>query len=130
MGTSNQDTISSLLGAWRQGNAAAAAEVRKHFTDDCVWEQTAMPTTTGPDEAVALIESMNGMGLKAVNIDILAIEGDGDTVFTERIDDIVADDGSIALSLKVAGVTNFRDGKICAWREYFDSAALGGLPAQ
>jgi limonene-1,2-epoxide hydrolase len=128
MSTPNQNTIVGLLKSWSEGNDAAAAKVRAHFTDDCAWEQSSLPTSTGPEEGAALIESMSEMGLKAVNIEVLAIEGDGDTVFTERIDDIVAADGSIALSVKVVGVTNFRDGKICAWREYFDSATLGGLP--
>jgi limonene-1,2-epoxide hydrolase len=128
MGNRNQDTIVGVLKSWREGNDAAAAKVREHFTDDCVWEQSSLPTTTGPEEAAALIKGMDDMGLKAVNIEVLAIEGDGDTVFTERVDDVVAADGSIAMSVKVVGVTNFRDGKISAWREYFDSATLGGVP--
>ena len=37
-------------------------------------------------------------------------------------------DGSTPMSIKVVGVTEFRDGKITAWREYFDTAGLGQLP--
>jgi len=46
------------------------------------------------------------------------IMSDGDTVFTERTDRFVTNGKSIALP--VAGVFEVRDGKIAAWRDYFD----------
>ena len=45
-------------------------------------------------------------------------------MFTERVDWMVRPDGSRAGPFPVVGVTEFRDGRISAWREYFDSRNL------
>jgi limonene-1,2-epoxide hydrolase len=45
-----------------------------------------------------------------------------DTVFTERVDRFVMSGKKI--ELPVAGVFEVRDGKIAAWRDYFDMAAF------
>ena len=46
----------------------------------------------------------------------------GDVVCTERVDHILRATDPRAGSFPVVGVTEFRDGKISSWREYFDSA--------
>ena len=43
---------------------------------------------------------------------------DGDLVFTERTDRFVT--GGKTIELPVAGIFEIRDGKIVAWRDYFD----------
>jgi limonene-1,2-epoxide hydrolase len=119
--------IVGLLASWAEGNDAFAAQVREHFAPDATWAQPGLPTTTGPDEAIDLVQGMDAMGITSIKIDFLNIATVGDVVFTERLDDIVMADGSVAMSIKVVGVTEFRDGKISAWREYFDTGALAGL---
>jgi len=42
----------------------------------------------------------------------------GDVVFTERVDRFQMGDKKV--ELPVAGVFEVRDGKIAAWRDYFD----------
>ena len=42
----------------------------------------------------------------------------------DEIAKLVTADGSLMGSVPVVGVTEFRDGKISAWREYFDTGAL------
>ena len=49
-------------------------------------------------------------------------------MFTERVDWMVRADGSRLGPWTVVGVTEFRDGKISVWREYFDSRNLEMLP--
>ena len=127
MGSTNEDVIRAVLASWGEGLEAAAAATREHFTDDCVWEQTAIPTTTGPEEAAQLMLGMEAMGFKAIEVDYRNVVSSGDVVCTERVDHIIRPDGSRAGSFPVIGVTEFRDGKISAWREYFDSANLAQL---
>ena len=43
-------------------------------------------------------------------------------------EDVLRADGSRLGPWPVVGVTEFRDGKISAWREYFDSRNLEMLP--
>jgi limonene-1,2-epoxide hydrolase len=128
MGSTSEAKIRSLLDAWGDGNDAVSAQVREHFAPDATWEQPGLPTTKGPDEAVDLIKGMDGMGIAAIKVDYVKTSGTDDVVFTERVDHVVMTDGTTSMSIKVVGVTEFRDGKISAWREYFDTGALGQLP--
>ena len=124
---SNEDVLRAVLTSWGEGMEAAAAATRQHFADDCVWEQTAIPTTTGPEEAAQLMLGMEGMGFRAIEVDYRNVVAAGDVVCTERVDHLVGLDGKRRGSFPVVGVTEFRDGKISSWREYFDSANLAQL---
>jgi len=124
---SNEDVLRAVLTSWGEGMEAAAAATREHFADDCVWEQTAIPTTTGPEEAARLMLGMEGMGFRAIEVDYRNVVAAGDVVCTERVDHLVGLDGTRKGSFPVVGVTEFRDGKISSWREYFDSANLAQL---
>lgn len=113
--------------AWGEGVDAAQAATRKHFADDCRWEQTGFPTTTGGEEAAQLFGAMEGMGFTSIAVDYRNIVAAGDVVCTERVDWMVRPDGSRVGPLPVLGITEFRDGRISSWREYFDSANLALL---
>ncbi len=67
---------------------------------------------------------MDAAGLATIRVrcDHVAV-ADG-VIFTERFDEVFGPDGSLVMALPVVGVTEMRDGKIHAWREYFDSARL------
>jgi limonene-1,2-epoxide hydrolase len=49
----------------------------------------------------------------------------GDTVLVERVETLYRTDGSaIARDLAVLAAFQVRDGRICAWRDYFDHTNL------
>jgi len=128
MAESNESAVREVLAAWSEGIAAAIAATRKHFADDCVWQQSGMPTTTGPEEAVALLDSLvDSIGLATLDVEYLHVASNEDVVFTERLDWMVAKDGTRFGPTVVVGVAEFRDGKISAWREYFDTSGLTNL---
>jgi limonene-1,2-epoxide hydrolase len=120
----NENVIRAVLQSWGAGADAAKAATRKYFADDCVWEQSGFPTTTGPEEAAALFNSMGAMGFSRVDVDFRNVVSAGEVVCTERVDWLVRPDGSRVGPLPIVGVTEFRDGKIVSWREYFDRAHL------
>lgn len=125
--SSNERVFREVLGASCESVAAAQAAVREYFTEDCVWQQSGLPTTTGPEEAVALLGSLtDSIGLASIEVEYLHVAGNEDVVFTERLDWMVAQDGS-RLGPVVVGVAEFRDGKICAWREYFDTSGFAHM---
>jgi limonene-1,2-epoxide hydrolase len=121
---SHEDVLREVLGAWVEGIGASKEAIRKHFTDDCRWEQAGLPTTTGPEEAAQLMGTMEEMGFSSMTVEFRNVAAAGDVVFTERIDWMVRPDGSLVGPFPVVGVTEFREGKISAWREYFDSRNL------
>jgi limonene-1,2-epoxide hydrolase len=128
MATTNESVFREVLAAHSDSVASAQAAIRKHFADDCVWQQSGMPTTTGPEEAAALLDGLvDSIGLATLEVEYLHIASNEDVVFTERLDWMVAKDGKRFGPTVVVGVTEFRDGKISAWREYFDTSGLANL---
>jgi limonene-1,2-epoxide hydrolase len=127
MTTTNEDVLRAVFDAWNEGIEPGAAALREHFTSDCPWEQTGVPTTTGPDEAAELFLGMSAMGWARIEVEVRNLAASGDVVFTERVDHMVRADGSRAATFPVVGVTEFGDGKIRGWREYFDSALFAQL---
>jgi limonene-1,2-epoxide hydrolase len=125
---SNEDVLRAVLGAVSESVEAGQAAVREHFTDDCVWQQSGFPTTTGPEEAAALLAGMvDSIDLARIEVEYLHVASGDHVVFTERHDWLVRRDGSRMGPGVVVGVTEFRDGKISAWREYFDTAGFAHL---
>ena len=87
------------------------------MTDDAVYHNIPLQPAVG-HEAIKGVMAMFVPMSKEIEFKVLGIAGDGDTVFTERVDTFVMDGGKI--SIPVAGVFEVKDGKIAAWRDYFD----------
>ena len=125
MSSTNESVFREVLGANCESVAAAQEAVRKYFAENCVWQQSGLPTTTGPEEAVALLDGLaDSIGLASLEVEYLHVASNEDVVFTERLDWMIAKDGSRLGPVVVVGVAEFRDGKITAWREYFDTTGL------
>src|SRR5258706_2227778 len=103
MSGSNEDVLRAVLASWSEGLEAAAAATREHFADDCVWEQTTIPTTTGPEEAAQLMLGMEAMGFKAIEVEYRNVVSAGNVVCTERLDHIVGLDGARKGTFPVVG---------------------------
>jgi limonene-1,2-epoxide hydrolase len=125
----NEDVLRAVLRAWGEGIEAGQEAMRLHLTADCPWEQAGLPTTTGGDEAAQFFGSMAAMGFSGMAVEFRHVAAAGDVVFSERVDWMLRADGSRIGPWPVVGVTEFRDGKISAWREYYDSRNLEMLPA-
>ena len=94
-------------------------ELLEFFTDDAVYHNMPMR----PVQGKAAIRGVLDMFLKpaqAVDFAVLRIAAAGDTVLTERLDTF--DMGARRVELPIAGIFDLRDGKIAAWRDYFDLA--------
>ncbi|HEY7134941.1 MAG TPA: SgcJ/EcaC family oxidoreductase [Acidimicrobiia bacterium] len=87
------------------------------FTDDAVYHNIPIAPVTGRDAIRATIEGFTA-GTERIEFRLRAIAADGPTVFTERVDVFVLPAATI--ELPVMGVFEVRDGRIAAWRDYFD----------
>jgi limonene-1,2-epoxide hydrolase len=94
-------------------------EVMAYFTDDAVYHNMPGPPLIGKAAVRTGIERFL-KSWQATTWEVLNIAAVGDVVFTERVDRI--DSGGKHLDLPVVGVFELRDGKIAAWRDYFDLA--------
>src|SRR6202047_323961 len=98
-----------------------AEALRPFFTDDVVYHNMPMDPAVGIDAAIAFIEGFFGM-CEAMVIETTHLAVRGNVVLTERIDTFTL--GQITAPLPVMGTFEIRDGKISAWRDYFDMAQI------
>jgi limonene-1,2-epoxide hydrolase len=92
-------------------------ELLGFFTDDAIYHNIPMAPATGKAEIRAALE-MFIPDSPAIEFEMLNIASNGPVVFTERIDRMTIMGNQVAAP--VAGVFEVRDGKIAAWRDYFD----------
>jgi limonene-1,2-epoxide hydrolase len=90
----------------------------QYFTDDALYHNMPMEPVTGKDGIREVLNLF--IPAEDVEADILHLATHGNLVFTERIDRMTI--GGKKVVLPCAGVFEIRDGKIAAWRDYFDLA--------
>lgn len=119
------ETVTAFLTEWSKSPEAMRASYHHYFTDATVWENVGVGTTTGVNEALKLLNEFEvGFGIATVKVDMIGMAAAGNIVFNERIDRMIAADGSEIFSIRLMGVFEIEDGKIARWRDYFDTAAL------
>jgi limonene-1,2-epoxide hydrolase len=101
-----------------------AAALRPFFTDDVVYHNIPMDPAVGIDATIAFIEGFFGM-CDGMVIETTHLAVRDNVVLTERIDTFTM--GQITAPLPVMGTFEIRDGKICAWRDYFDMAQITAM---
>jgi limonene-1,2-epoxide hydrolase len=108
------DVVRRFCAAWSKINPDELAE---YFTDDAVYHNIPIAPVTGRDTIKSTIAGFTG-GVEKIEFRVRNIVADGPIVLTERVDVFVLPQGSI--ELPVMGAFEVRDGKIAAWRDYFD----------
>jgi limonene-1,2-epoxide hydrolase len=76
-----------------------------------------MDPLTGRDTIKSFIAGFAGSA-EQIDFRVRNIVADGNVVLTERVDVFVMPNGKV--ELPVMGAFEVRDGKIAAWRDYFD----------
>jgi limonene-1,2-epoxide hydrolase len=117
------ETVTAFVALWEEPDGFPRA-VERYFTDATVWENHGLLTTTGKAEAIGFYEQFGkATGMAGMKIDVLALAATGDKVLTERIDYILDAAGKAVMTVPVMGIFEVADGRITAWRDYFDTAA-------
>lgn len=95
-----------------------------HFTEDAIWWNSPWQPVRG---RAAIRETLRrgAERMTALPWEIRHIVADGDVVMTERVDYFLVGDNRIRVPCM--GVFELRNGKIAAWRDYWD---LGQFEAQ
>jgi limonene-1,2-epoxide hydrolase len=98
-----------------------ANELIEYFTPDAIYHNIPLPALRGRTE---IYESLQGLPqrFKSLEVEVLNQIAAGNLVMNERIDYFQFDNRRVALP--IVGVFEMQDGKIKAWREYFDLATL------
>ena len=98
--------------------------LRAFFSDDVVYHNIPMAPAEGIEATMAVIDMFLGM-CDALEFQVHHLASDGETVLTERSDVFTIKGKS--LPLPVMGAFHVADGKITAWRDYFDMAQVTAM---
>lgn len=102
--------------------------INRFCSDDCVWENSGLPSANGREAMLAMNETIRAMtGMESMTVINRHILADETTVLTERVDELRKPDGTVIATVPVMGTIEVRDGQVAAWRDYFDSSALQAL---
>ena len=110
------EALTQFLGAINNQDVNTAI---KFFTADAVYHNMPLEPVEGPQAIRAAMERFLKPATE-VDWQVLNIAQVGDRVLTERIDRFKIVNKWV--ELPVMGTFDFRDGKIKAWRDYFDLA--------
>ena len=107
-------------------------EFATYFTEDASWWNSPWKPIEGR-EAIRETLRRGAQQMVALPWEVLHIVADGDVVMTERVDHFLVGDKRV--SVPCMGVFELRDGKIAAWRDYwdlqqFESQLIGTPPAK
>jgi limonene-1,2-epoxide hydrolase len=109
------ELVRRFCAAWSDG--LGAAELAAFFTDDAIYHNIPLAPVTGREDIASTIASFTA-GVEGIEFRVINITADGPVVMTERVDVFKLPDK--AFELPVMGTFEVRDGKITAWRDYFD----------
>jgi limonene-1,2-epoxide hydrolase len=108
------DLVRRFCEAWGRGDID---EIVGFFSDGAVYHNIPLAPVVGPEQIRATIEGFTG-GVEQIEFRVDRIAADGGTVLTERHDIFTFANGVV--DLPVMGTFEVADGKITAWRDYFD----------
>jgi limonene-1,2-epoxide hydrolase len=108
------DVVRRFCAVWADGDLDA---IMAFFTDDAVYHNIPIAPVAGRDAIRETIAGFTG-GVDKLEFRVLNIAATGAIVLTERVDVFVTGDRSI--ELPVMGTFEVVDGRIAAWRDYFD----------
>jgi limonene-1,2-epoxide hydrolase len=113
------ELVRRFCAAWSDN--VGAAELAAFFTDDAVYHNIPLAPVVGREAIANNIASFirpGAPGIEAIQFRVINIAANGPVVMTERVDVFKLPGKSF--ELPVMGIFEVSDGKISAWRDYFD----------
>ena len=120
-GSEAEQTVRACLAALETHDSA---RLRPYLTDDVVYHNIPVDPAVGLEATLAFLDGFFGI-FAGTTVEILHLAVRDGVVLTERIDTFTMD-GKEA-PLPVMGTFELRDGRICAWRDYFDMGQVTAM---
>jgi limonene-1,2-epoxide hydrolase len=113
------DLVRRFCTAWTDN--MGAAELAAFLTEDAVYHNIPQDPVTGRENIATTIASVlrpGPPGIESIDFRLVNIAANGPVVLTERVDVFTL--AGRSFELPVMGTFEISDGKISAWRDYFD----------
>ncbi len=101
-----------------------AETMRSYLAEDVVYHNIPMDPAVGIEAALGLLKMFFDM-CDSARFEITHLAADGPVVLTERVDTFIIGDKTVPLP--VMGIFEIADGRIAAWRDYFDLAQVTAM---
>jgi len=108
------EIVTKFCAAWSDNDVDA---LMGFFADDAVYHNIPIDPVNGVDAIKAAIAGFT-QGVEKIEFRVKQIAADGNVVMTERVD--VFHLPGKTIELPVMGTFEVKNGKIAAWRDYFD----------
>jgi limonene-1,2-epoxide hydrolase len=127
------EVVRRFCAAWSED--MGSDDLAAFFTDNAVYHNIPLTPVTGRENIAENIQSYirpGPPGIESIDFRVVNIAANGPVVMTERVDTFTVSDRSF--ELQVMGIFEVIDGKINAWRDYFDAnqfvSQMGDTPLQ
>ena len=127
------EVVRRFCAGW--SNDMGSDDLAAFFTDDAVYHNIPLTPVTGRENIAENIQSYirpGPPGIESIDFRVINIAANGPVVMTERVDTFTVSDTSF--ELQVMGIFEITEGKINAWRDYFDAnqfvSQMGDSPLQ
>lgn len=118
------EIVQHFCDSWATGDLDT---IMSFFATDAEYHNIPVEPVTGVDAIRRTIAGFT-TGVDSVVFDVVHIAAAGDVVLTERVDVFTFPNGTVRLP--VSGTFEVHDGRITAWRDYFDmNQFVSQLPA-
>lgn len=114
MTADNEKLVREFCAAWESRDVDA---ILSFFAPDAVYHNIPVAPAVGHDAIRGLLQMFVPPSEK-IEFEIRNLVSDGDVVLTERVDKFLMNGKQV--ELPVMGAFELKDGKIAAWRDYFD----------
>ena len=113
------EVVRRFCAAWSDN--VGTADLAAFFTDNAVYHNIPLTPVTGREAIAKTISSFirpGAPGIESIEFRVINIASNGPVVMTERVDVFRLPGKSF--ELQVMGIFEVSEGKIKAWRDYFD----------
>jgi len=114
------EIVNQFMKAWE---AKDIEKIMSHFAPDAVYHNMPMPKLVGTEAIREFIAPFIATAETVVFEVLHQAESANGTVLNERVDRFVMKNGQ-KIAAEVMGVFELQNGKITAWRDYFDMKAM------
>ena len=122
-----EEVVAQFMGAWGPDWPTFRSAYVRYLSEDCVYENTGMPTATGHSEILALVDAFAAAtGMVSGKAEIRHSFASETVVLNERTEIWHKEDGTPIIDHPVAvmGAFEVHGGKITHWRDYWDASPV------
>jgi len=117
--------LRSFFARWAVSFEELCQSMDDTMAEDCLFQQTRLPDLVGPRATIEFLKQARAaFGFETFAVRVRTIIAQGRWVACERVDEMKDASGRVLSTFPAVCVMEIENGKIRAWRDYFDSADM------